>query len=882
MIIMMKKAYILTIICIAMFFCPSVFSGQEIPSLPDDPNISRGDLPDGISYYIAVNASRKGMADYALVRKGWDAEKCRILLDSLPKFAGRAPASFLAGNGIGYGRKGYVQDLAGDVVLRFEDVRLPAGESVTDSLLLMMFDMIDAGGPSEGDAIVISGDVNRDDLLKRLQILSLMVPPRQYLPCTDSAEVWKDRDSASCGIALDRLARVPSLTISYRAPRTPGEYMGTVLPSVSERLGEELWTILRKRVEDNLVACSVPVAGLGYRYVKSSEQKGDESYSVTVMTSSDCIAGAAGALGEALSSLDRSGASVGEYTDAKKIADISLYKKSRQSEIPNSRYVDKCISSFLYGAGLASPETREQFYTKGNMPDTSGCRLFNGFASALLDSAVNLSVVCRADSAYVSCDSLLSSFNAGWRRGAGNAVRSSDAASMMNGNEDAGCVRQCPVNWSDTLRFPEPDIRSAVRRTKAVTSTGSTFWVFSNGMKVLYKKMDTDGIFYYSLLLKGGYASMRDMKNGEGAFMSDMLWLHDICGIDGKDFRHMLETAGISMHADVELSNMGISGSLPSDRLSLLMKSLLAISGDLSLDKAAAIRYLKEERLRLATLRGDVSEKMFVMDSIICRDDRYSPFKSAANLYDDLPERSTKFFKAQFSKADDGVLVFVGDMPEADFKKFLQSYMDGFKTVRRRVLKPVVSYQTVSGESTYFVDGDVPGVDVLMSAELPMNPENYMVSQVAVMALEDALTEAVHDTGMYVSVKDVFPVYPYERLCVAISAAPASIEGLPQGTVRRRPVRVLMKMRSAMTDLAAYGISPEKLSLYKSVLQNRWDSMQDDPEYWLGIISGRFAGGKDMQSRYSECISSVDAAKVQDVLQLLQDGSRIEYVTKSF
>ena len=874
MIIVMKKAYILTILCIVLHFCPSVSSGQEIPSLPDDPAISRGELPDGISYYIAVNTSQKGMADYVLVRKGWDAEKCRMLLDSLPKFAGRSPAAFLADNGIGYGRRGYVQDMDGDVVLRFENVRLPAGESVTDSLLLAMFDIVDAGGPSEGDAIVISGDVDKDDVVKRLKILSLMVPARANLPYKDTVAVWQDRDFASCGLELDRLARVPSLTVSYRSPRTPREYMGTVLLSVSERLGEELWTVLKKRVEDGLVADTVPVAGLKYRYVKSSEQKGDESYSVSVMTSPARLYDAAGALGGALSSLDRAGASVGEYSDAKKMANSALYKKVRRVSVPNSQYVDKCISSFLYGAGLASAGAKEQFYTRGMMPDTSGCRLFNGFASALLDSAENLSVVCRADSSYVSCDSLLLAFKAGWRMGTENAD------TMMAGHE--GCMQPSPVNWSDTLRFPVPAERCTVRRTKTVTSTGSTDWVFSNGMKVLYKKMDTDGIFYYSMLLKGGYASMRDMKNGEGAFMSDMLGLYDVCGMDCRDFRNLLETAGISMHPEVAVSAMSISGALPSDRLSLLMKSLLAMSDGLSLNRKAAARYMREERLRLATLRGDISEKMFVMDSIICRDDRYSPFKSAANLHADLPERAGKFFKTQFSKADDGVLVFVGDMSEVDFKKFLQSYMGGFKTVRRRVLKPVVSYQIVSGESTYFVDGDVPGVDVLMSAELPMNPENYMVSQVAVMALKDALTEAVHDTGMYVSVKDAFPVYPYERLCVTISASPASIEGLPQGTARRRPVRVLMKMRSAMSDLVASGISPEKLSLYKAVLQNRWDSLQKDPGYWLAVISGRFAGGKDMQSRYSECISSVDAAKVQDVLQLLQDGSRIEYVTKSF
>ena len=388
-------------------------------------------------------------------------------------------------------------------------------------------------------------------------------------------------------------------------------------------------------------------------------------------------------------------------------------------------------------------------------------------------------------------------------------------------------------------------------------ASGGRLWTFANGIRVLYKQLPTDGMMYYSFVLKDGYSSMKDMRDGEGAFMSDMLSLYSVCGMSGRDFREMLEINGITLSAKVGLNTVSLSGTLPSARLSLLMKSLLALTKSRSADSLA-----------------------FILDSLMCGDDRYSPFKSAENLHDDLPERAMAFFDYLFSKSDDGYLILVGDMYESDVKKLLQKYMGGFRTIGRRSLRPVVSYQTGTGESTYFVRGNIPGIDMLMTAGVVMNPENYMASLVAAMALSDALAEAVHGSGMYVTVKNRFSVYPEERFSVLISSGYARKEGLPGKIRREKLVMALMRMRLAAAELARTGVDEEHLALYKSVLSDRWASLQSSPEYWLDVISGRFAGGKDLQSKYQENIDSVDSEAVSEILSLLVGGGRIEYVTK--
>ena len=75
---------------------------QNLPALQKDGSITTGQLSNGISYYLVTNSTMKGVADFALVRKGsTDTLAARAELSSLPHFNKTIPYKFLSRKGIG-------------------------------------------------------------------------------------------------------------------------------------------------------------------------------------------------------------------------------------------------------------------------------------------------------------------------------------------------------------------------------------------------------------------------------------------------------------------------------------------------------------------------------------------------------------------------------------------------------------------------------------------------------------------------------------------------------------------------------------------------------------------------------------------------------------
>ena len=82
---------------------------QELLQLKQEGYITTGALPNGVTYYLVTNSSMKGIADFALVRKGLcDTTAARMELASLPHFNKTAPIKFLSRKGIGCRKEGYI------------------------------------------------------------------------------------------------------------------------------------------------------------------------------------------------------------------------------------------------------------------------------------------------------------------------------------------------------------------------------------------------------------------------------------------------------------------------------------------------------------------------------------------------------------------------------------------------------------------------------------------------------------------------------------------------------------------------------------------------------------------------------------------------------
>lgn len=847
---------------------------QDIPVLPADPSVMSGVMPNGMTWYIVSNGSDKGVADFALVQKTGVStvadslssdvpDIARDALMSLPRLNPSSPRDFLSRHGVVPGRNGYVSVTENATVFRFENVPVAENAALLDSTLIMVMDIADRASTSCDDflkkwyspadqAVVISGDVDAKTLVQKLTYMSLMIPSRESASRPDY--VWHGSDKVVFLADTSCVSPLVEVSMTWMSQRVPREYMNTVQPAMFENavltLGELAVRRIRRALEDK----GIPAADVGYGHVCSESTPHDDSFTVYVTSRSEDADATLAVMAEVMASIDAFGAGVDEYLVAEATcmeamnAEASAYHKS------NADYIDRCINSFLYNSSLASPKERLAFHRSRNLPDSMRVRLFNGIAMAMLDSSANFTVRCHGDSL-----ALRESFDSVWRN---VALKGTRPASHMD--------------MADTMRFSGKYPKVKIKSTRKEPVSGGSAWVLSNGMKVIYKRMKADRM-YYTLALSRGYGGIKGLEHGEGAFMSDYIGSCRIAGLRAETFMDMINREGVSMDVKVNLSNTMIGGHAPKDRMHLLLRSLLALTSERTRDDDRFSYYKECEDLSLKLAEGGFTARMTAIDSIMCPDYRYTSYKAAGKITSGFQDRAEKFFEELFSSLNDGVLVLVGDMDEEALKKILMEYAGGFRIQETAFRRPVVRYQPVSGWSTYTVEGDRNCVDVAISSRMTVTAENYIAADLAASVLERRMNAVVDGSGMYVDVSYNCRIYPEERFNLLVSISEITQDILASGA--ESPIEVLSRIRSVLSELHTMEIDENELKFLKSRLKNAISMEMNDPEYWVDAIVLRYLDGKDLSTNYATKIDAVNAEKVQSVLRALDAGCKVEYVT---
>ncbi len=858
----MKRRFEICLVLIVA--CTFMMRGQALSSLGVPGEISVGRLPNGIDYYLVTNAAQRGFADFALVRKAdFDEAADRAALDSLPHFGSRKPYRFLAENGAGYSSSGYISGRSGATLFSFPDVPTH-DQSVADSTLLMLMDI--AARSRRPQAIVISGDIKSDKIKERMNLLSMTVM-RLGAEAPEGAYRWIPRDSLEIRTTVNATGNVASIHAIFSTQRLPRELMNTLQPLVARAYADILGNIVCRRVEKAFRSEDIPLADIRFRYQDSSESSEDERYSFSLYTSSKRLDEATKQFSSVLASLDKGGAGLAEYQDAKAKLISESKRGASGGQTSNAAYVRRCVSSYLYGSGLAPAASAGSVIAARAMPPDRELKLFNDYVAALLDSARNLTL--RYDTPYCRTDSevMRNSFNAAW----------ADAAPEPQAyyKEDFG----------DTLTLYEPKGKLRLRNETTEPISGGKLWTFSNGIKVLYRKTDVKGEFSYALMLRGGVAAVPSLRSGEGAFVGDMLRLSDVAGLNGRDFRAMLGANGITMTEKAGISDLRISGSAPKSKLHLLLRALLSISDKRTPNEAEFEYYRQGEALRIDMETLSPRDVNSLMDSIMRPNYFYTDRKYVSNLGDDLPERAEQYFETLFSKVNDGLLILDGDLDEEGLKRELCRTLGGFRTQKRFAQRPRISSRLASGSVTYTVEsgpglvgGGEIGVNIGMSADIPYNIDNYMTFKLASAVLRKELTRALADCGAFVEVSEKVEVFPSERMSLYVNCHPCRSDGLPLDVSPSDPLKMLEVIRPVIASIGDVEVSDADLKAYKEELLNEYAEDLRDSGKLTDKVLTRYSEGKDLVTGYSKAVKAVSADSIRAIFRQLRGGAEVEYV----
>ena len=853
------------ILVLLLLLLPTMMRSQTLPSLGKAKEITVGSLPNGMEYYLVTSEYQKGFADFALARKAVPSmDRERKALESLPHFEPRKPHEFLSAYGVGYERSGYIRYSPESSMYLFRNV--PSYEqSVADSTLMLLFDI--AAQERCPQAIIVSGDIKADKIQERMKLLSIMVPKVEK-NTKDSDYQWNQRDTMSLILMSNNSSTLAAVEAVYKASRLPVELMDTPQPLVSRSFAEILTNILRRRVETEFRRRNIPLAEFSGRYIDSSMSSSDERYVFSVVTSKDYLQAATDILASALSSLDNYGALAPEFSDAKKKVEMRALREESGCQLSNSEYIDKCASAYFYGSNLASEATINSFIASKAIPVEKELDLFNTFVAALLDQERNLTLRYSTPGAKADVESLKQVFLSSWRKSAARPYSAS-----------------YKTDYGDTLSLYTPKGKVKLSSETTETISQGKMWTFSNGIKVIYKKTDVKGEFHYAFMLRGGTASVGELRSGESAFVADMLMMSGAAGLDGEDFHSMLEANGISMEAEANLSDLRIKGRAPKSKLDLLLRSLLSLADSRHISAQDYEYYRQCEALRIDISNMSLRDVNSLMDSLMRPQYFYTGRKNSENLADDLPERCEHYFATQFSKVNDGFLILVGDLDEETLKRELGRTLVGFRTGKQFAQRPKISADTKKGTITRFSEsssgvlgGLERGVSIALSAPVAYNIQNYMNFRVAVELLRKKLVSGFDNVGGAIGISDRLEVFPEERLNVYFTCSPCYEGGLPYGMESPTPFALLERTRSILERIPSMSISKDELKAYKALVTNEFESSLKNPSNLVDIMLMRYSDGKDLYTGYKQAINAVDEKKVKAMLSALCSGAKVEYI----
>ena len=414
--------------------------------------------------------------------------------------------------------------------------------------------------------------------------------------------------------------------------------------------------------------------------------------------------------------------------------------------------------------------------------------------------------------------------------------------------------------------------------------SGGRLWTFSNGMKVIYKKMNTPHEFHYCWMLRGGVAEVPDLRAGESAFVGDMLALSRVGGMSGAEFRERLDASGITLHAAASLSDLRIGGRAPSAEFSRVMQALLWLADKREVDAEAFAAYRREEALRLDREANSPRDVNDLMDGILRPDFFYPERKQMDCLSDDLPARAEQYFAQLFDKAGDGVLLLMGDLEEEALKKELVRTLGAFRTEKRFSVRPHVESRFATGtvsrteqSAAGVAGGSEIGVNVVRSAALPYKLDSYLSFQVACMLVRQRLAGALAEQGAWAELTGRLELFPSERISIYVNCHPCPERGLPAGVRAGGTGDLLDAVRSVTRRLDEIEVSEAEVRAARATLLKELELRYARPETLMEDVLLRYSEGKDLITDYKGAVQRVSAESVREILKTLSEGGEVEY-----
>lgn len=812
-------------------------------TLPDAPNLRKGVLGNGLTYYIITDNSDAGMADFILVQKPFgpsvnpDGRHGSAFATGLYSFPGNLGPAFLARAGAPVGTSSFFAEDRDACIYRITDMPV-TGMAEADSAILMLVNIAsrDEALPLSRQALIVSGDVDPDRVEEHVSLLSMHEPLRK----TDDSR--KTGGSAGRGarqqevsgiVRIEDSGNCSVVTVSYPLRPLPEKLRNTVIVPISGRMNLYISEAIGRRLSIAAESCGLNLLWHSVS-VRESGPGSVLGIGLGLASSDTCIV--KDMLKAVMETVESEGFSMEEYRMADRAfsgGTLGVSARNLRKEL-----ADRAVRNFMYGTSLASSVQERDYLLARPLSDTLGLDYFNRYASAIFKSGC-----ARRDSLP-------------------------EALALMNDPFTA-----------DTALLPAVPQRISARLVRTEHLTGASVLPFSNGLKVYYKEDPEAEAVSFSVFYKGGYSEDTGIAPGAGAFYSDIMKLDSVSGMDYRRFERLLECYGITLECDFALNHLTVSGKCPVTSLDVLWRGLNAFINERTADSAAFADYVARERMLLQCGAGsECREIADTMDFLLHPFSGLSSRKRFSSL-ESLDYGSIRdFISEKLGRTGNAVFAFVSPLSVEGFKDVCRENAGWFekkKAVRNRNHRDnlnVLTGQVTSKLSFGSRGADAEGggnvmlrYDAVYAVPCEYDSRDFYTARIAAVIMKTVMDESLATYGTSSRSGLRFGLPP-DRCCyLSFSVV------LPAGA---NVSEVAFDMASAMKE--ASGFSDSSFDRAKRIVLNEARSHYSEPGSWVNLIRERYIFNKNVFSGYEERISGIAPEDVADFIRKSLAGGCVE------
>ena len=924
------KKYLLSLLMVAMF------SLNSFAQLPMDPNVRYGTLDNGMVYYIRHNEKPANRADFYIAQKVGsvlEEENQRGLAHFLEHMAfngttnlpGMTLRNYLQSRGVKFGENlnaytaidetvymvtnvqtdlpGLVDtcllilhDWSSFIALEEEEIdnergvileeerttgsgnrrameallpkmypgspygeRLPIGtkEVIANFSYQELRDYYEKWYRPDLQGLIIVGDIDVDAIEARIKEMfadiAAPVNPaeRTIFPIADNAE-------PIVAIASDPEVTSTSLQIYYKHDVTPDALKQTPDYWMSQYVLNLISQMQINRLKELTQKPNPPFIG-GYSYFGNYYLAPTKAAWTSYAVPKD-INGIEEALTTLVTENNRMkqfGFTASEYERAK--ADFmkrveSAYNERNNTE--NEKYFDACLEHFLHNEPMMDIETEYQLYQQviPNIP----LEAINAFATQLIredNLVITLTAPQKEGETLPTEEELLAMYN---------KANTIEVEAYVEEVFDGPIVAKLPK-------------AGKVKKETYNETLGTTEWILSNGMKVIFKQTTfKDDEIRMSAYSEGGLSALPQDDPYTLQLLDDVITLGGVGNFSAIDLPKVLAGKKASVAPGIYTYSEGMNGYCsPKDLETMLQLTYLYFTAPRADEE---VFQSTMQRTKAMVKNMELNPNLTLSDSLtkVLYNDHPLRLRMKAEDYDNVDyAKAMKMYEDRFADPNNFVFTFVGNIDLETFKPLVEQYLASLKKNKRSENWSDVGLGVTDGDYTTHYRKEMQdaktSVYMIYTGDMEYNLYNNIYMGVLSDVLDIVYTKSIREEqgGTYgVGVMGQINNRPSEEFMFYIAF-----------DTNDEVYATLMDIAKAgLKDMAENGPSQENLSkVVENKLKKRVEQLQEN-NFWTSVISSLERDGIDYVTEYENIVKNITVESVADFAKQIANGNLKEIV----